>query len=132
MNNILLFFGILDCTCLALFEVAFIYLVWHAKHTVKEFRDHNCGLDLTNTTYSAMVERIGMEMIMPLKVIMITGLFVFMAICMVGLIASIFLSFNAFLVLILATLCLGSLLLTGSKAIKVNLSLKKQFLALVS
>lgn len=133
MNNILsLFFGILDCTCLALFEGAFIYLVWHAKRTVKEFRNHKCGLNLTNTTYSAIVEHIGMEMIMPLKVVMITGLFVFMAFCMVELVASIFLSFNAFFVLILAALCLGLLLMTGSKAIKINLSLKKQFLALVS
>lgn len=125
------FFGV-DFTCLVLFEGIFLYLIWHAGRTVDEFSTGNMGLNLAHSSYDVMIEHIGNEMIMPLKLTMVIGLFVFMATCLAGLVTSILFSFDAFPVLALTALCLGILLLTGSGAVRVNSALRKRFLALVS
>ena len=70
------FFGAIDFICLVLFEEIFLYLIWHAGRTVDEFSTGNVGLNLTHSSYDVMIEHIGNEMVMPLKLIMVTGLFV--------------------------------------------------------
>lgn len=125
------FFGAIDFICMMMFEGIFLYLIWYAGQTVDEFSTDNCQLGHTHSR-SMLIEHIGNEMIMPLKLTMVTGLFVFMATCLVGLVTSILFSFDAFPVLVLTALCLGILLLTGSGAVRVNSALRKRFLALVS